>query len=329
MRKGGDIGPVTIEVDTAQNATTSGSFRVLLGGVAPANPGDPYTAQTGFTINLPDGPDDNTDLDLGHIRRDDILPIVGNVVVDTDETTPAVRRKLGTPVVINPGTGLIEFPLLATITAEENASIVLSYETSNQETALVNVQGDRGDTDVLLVESAGTPGEYTGTFVVRDLPDVRYSTADLIVDEQHSIPSDLEGYKEIRNESISKFYNTYTAATGTLSNTDANATETTRYARVANPPIRDGRNDDGDVDGEDISISGLPSGITAATVLAGAENQGILSFTAGTVDDFDDLDDIDVDYFGSDTFTFTVNHGPVRLADAGTLEALNGTDGRS
>lgn len=260
------------------------------------------------------------------VAADAVLPIIGSVTVDTSQgaTSPATARKVGTPEVINPTLGIVRIPLRADLEAAD--TIHLAYNTSNQETALVNVRGDRGNFDLLLVESPTKPGEYSGSFVVKDLPDVTMTTASAVVDEQHSIDSGLQGYREFRNETITEFFNTYTAATGTLSNTEANESSTTRYARVANPPIRDGRNDDDTINGADISVSGLPNNVTIAegTVVNNA-NQGILLFTASAAEDFDDLDNIDVDYFGSDTFEITVDNGPLRLGD--TLDTQNTSAG--
>ena len=235
---GGDIGPINIHVDAVQNVTATGSFRVLLGGIENAafdatspivdGTNTPYnTATTDFVITIPDGPDDGVERDSSHFRRDDILPIVGNVVIDTDETAQSVRNKLGAPRVINASTGLIEFPLIDTIAVDDNADIVLSYNTSNQETALVNVRGDNDDFDLLLVEGS-TPGEYSETFVAVDPDKVLMNpgaepatTVDGVsygvIHEQHTIPSGKRGYVEFENERLTKFYGAYQLLTGTLS----------------------------------------------------------------------------------------------------------------
>ena len=330
VRDGGDVGPVTIRVVTAILATGPGSFRVQLN----ADPVD-----TGFAITVPSadqGEPDETTL----VAMSRILPIVGEVVVDSD-TDDDVEDALGTPRVINAKTGLIEFPLLDTIPA--TSDIILSYNTSKSETALVNVRGE-DNFDLLLVEGTAQ-GEYSETFVVDEPSDVTMNNS-VVVHEQHSIDSGLQGYVEFDNETISTFYydpagdNTgahnnargtlsgaeaYQTALGTLSDSNDEGSDRgiasgqTFYARVANPPIRDGLDVDTEVTLADVRHD-APSDITVLLVDA---QQGILSFETTNVFDGFSGGDIEVDYIGSNSFYVTVDHGPINLTgetDIGTID---------
>ena len=320
VRDGGDEGPVTIKVIDALSATRTGAFRVQLNAMTPE-----------FDITVPDGKDADTDPDTTEDAAARILPIVGSVVVDSD-TANNVEDALGTPHVINARTGLIEFPLLDSIAAE--AEIVLSYNTSKSETALVNVRGE-GNLDLLLVEGSAQ-GEYSQSFVVDDPADVTMNN-EAVIHEQHSVPSGLRGYVASDNETISTFYMAYNMARGTLSGaeayqtalgalSDSNDPDSPRgialgqmfYARVANPPIRDGQDADETVEIADVRHD-APSDVTVDLVNA---QQGILSFTTSDVFDGFSGGDIEVDYVGSDSFYVTVNNGPINLSDVGQLENI-------
>ncbi len=348
VQTGSDLGPIRIEVGTEIPSTDS-TFRVEIGAAA---------VQNGLTITAEDGPDE------GDTARDALtvaavaarfLPIVGDVSVD-DETSDDLKDALGTPRVINAKTGLIEFPVLATIPVSTTDFIYLSYNTSKSETALVNVRGDE-NFDLLLVEGTDQ-GKYSETFVVNDpskvlmnpgvapgtpLDAVSYA----VVHEQHSIPSSLRGYVEVDNERISTFYysptagaahdnlrgtlsgaNAYQTALGTLSDpADENsgigiASGQTFYARVANPPIRDGADAGTEVTIADVRHD-APSDITVALV---DPEQGILSFTTTAVFDGFSGGDIEVDYIGSDSFYVTVDHGPINLSGVTDLTDIDLSD---
>ena len=76
-------------------------------------------------------------------RASDVLPITGNLSIDFDADGSVDKGDVGAPVIVNPAIGLIEIPILADLDA--NDKIVLSYDTSPQETALLNVSGDSGN----------------------------------------------------------------------------------------------------------------------------------------------------------------------------------------
>ena len=90
------------------------------------------------------------------------------------------------------------------------------------------------------------------------------------------------------------------------------------YARVANPPIRDGQDADTDVNIADVRHD-APSDVTVRLVNA---QQGILGFTTTNVFDGFSGGDIEVDYVGSDSFYVTVNHGPINLTGVTALDGI-------
>ena len=74
---------------------------------------------------------------------------------------------MGSPVVRNQADGIIDIPVRATIEAGE--TITLTYDTSPQETALLNVSGDSGNFDLLAVESpSGPSGDYSAAVVAAE-----------------------------------------------------------------------------------------------------------------------------------------------------------------
>ena len=324
---GADLGPVTILIGGGGvSATDRGSFRVQL-SVAPVG--------TNATASVPqddlDADNDGTTTTVE--AQAAILPIVGDVTVHRS-TSKTTRDKLGTPLVINAANGLIEFPLLGSLVDIE--TIVLSYNTSKSETALVNVRGE-DDFDLLLVESA-TQGDYSETFVVNEPDNVVMSNAS-VVHEQHAIPTGLRGYIEIDNERIDTFYynptpngDAHNASTGVLSGAEAYRTALTTpsadglddrgiatgqmfFARVKNPPIREVGDDINLTTSADPDISvETVTNITNVTVVDA--DQGVLSFeTTGAVFTGFSGGDIEVDYIGSDSFEITVEQDPMVLGN--------------
>ena len=85
------------------------------------------------------------------------LPITGDVSIDYGPRgdSSVTSGQVGSPSIRNRADGIIEFPINANLEAGD--TIVLSYETSPQETALLNASGDSGNFDVLAVESAAGP----------------------------------------------------------------------------------------------------------------------------------------------------------------------------
>ena len=84
------------------------------------------------------------DIDLGTDREDDVLPITGDVSIDYGPRgqSSVTSGQVGDPSVRNRADGIIELPINANL--DNNDTIVLSYETSPQETALLNASGDSG-----------------------------------------------------------------------------------------------------------------------------------------------------------------------------------------
>ena len=318
-------------------------------------PGDGATPGRGFgepsdsvLVTLPTKPDgtnlpDDADSDPDYVPAVKLLPIIGDVTIDTSRggTLAATARKVGTPVVINASTGLIEIPVIARLldaTDDDGDGTVadeiyLSYNTSLQQTALVNIQGDTANFDLLTLEETGAPGDHTASFVVAE-PSAVTMNNDSVVQEQHEIETGLRGYIEVENERIDQFYGDYDRTTGGLTvgdyeddlaggiltdGADVAGLENgdVFYARVANPPIRDGR--DAEAPNDDPEVT-YPNDIrhddtNLEVALVDAE-QGVLSFTV----DSDSAPfggfpggDFEVDYFGSDSFSFVVDHGPIQV----------------
>ena len=116
-----------------------------------------------------------------------ILPVTDNLAIKFDRTDDrgsgsVDRNEVGTPVVRNRADGIIDIPVRASIEAGETITFV--YDTSPQETALLNVSGDSGNFDLLAVESpAGPSGDYSATAVAAEEVVIHMRTD--IVHEQH------------------------------------------------------------------------------------------------------------------------------------------------
>ena len=156
-----------------------------------------------------------TDLSNRHLPVLSDLKVVGDFDTSGDDAGSFRASDLGTPVIRNAGGGVFEIPVNGIIPA--GSEIELSYVTSKQETALANVRGDSANFDILTVEGANTPGEYSETFIVADPARVTLDTAGDAIHEQYAIPSGLRGYIEYDNERISTFYGEFNPVTGTLS----------------------------------------------------------------------------------------------------------------
>ena len=214
----GDYDPVevrfiTVAGDTGVNALDTSRIRIDLSGDVAADgaenegtiAGNPATVR----VTLPTG------------DSADILPIIGDVSVD-DKTSAPTARKLGTPSVINRVDGLIDIPIVASLGTGD--VIYLTFNTSPQETALVNVEGDHADFDLLTVESSrGPAGDYSGSFVVAE--SVEISLSDGIQDEQHEVRRGLQTNLEFNEQEIIDRYWVYDAAG--LSSSTVGVTTTT------------------------------------------------------------------------------------------------------
>ena len=196
----GDFGPVTLKVNNPIMAVTYSSITVdLFDGMS-----------TGDLLAVDLNDDDDTLDYKGMVTK--VLPITGDVSIDYGPrgASTVTSGKVGTPSVRNRADGIIEFPINANLV--EGDTIVLSFETSPQETALLNASGDSGSFDLLAVEDAAGPsGDYSATVMAAQ--EVIISMTGGIVHEQHLVPSGLSGYVEVDDEEITKFYTDATTST--------------------------------------------------------------------------------------------------------------------
>ena len=274
VEDGGDIDPVVISVP-ALHAATHSLIRV--------NIATGEAVPIGVTRALPDD-----------AVADDVLPITGALSIDFKADGSVSKGDVGTPVIVNPAIGLIEIPILADLAATDK--IALSFETSPQETALLNVSGDSGNFDLLAVEDAAGPaGDYSAMVMAAE--EVVINIGSDIVHEQHPVPSGLQGYVEVDDEEIAKFYSD-SALQDEI--TTEQAEGTTFYVRVAKPPIRD------EVESESgfADVAAQPAGEDAT--------QGIVQMTVAAGRSLRPADTLELDYFGSDSFYIEVDHGPIQ-----------------
>ena len=275
----GDFGPVTLTVAKEILAVNNSSI----------------------TVDLLDGTSTNASLtiDLNGDIVHDVLPITGDVSIDYGPrgASSVTSGQVGTPIVRNRADGIIEFPINANLDAGDDAdTIVLSFETSPQETALLNVSGDSGNFDLLAVEDAAGPsGDYSATVMAAQ--EVTISMTDGILHEQHAVPAGLSGYVEVDDEEITKFYSNADATVEVTTELEASDTF---YVRVAKPPIRaDVESESGSAD-----VAAQPTGMAAV--------QGIVEMTVASGRSLRPADTIELDYFGSDSFYIEVDHGPIQ-----------------
>ena len=104
----------------------------------------------------------------------------------------------------NPVMGIIAVTINSDL--ESGDEIHLSFETSPQETSLVNIEGDNDDFDLLLVENpAGPYGDYSGQVIVAESVKIKLDGRDMdggIHDEQHAVPADLQTNLEVDDEEV-------------------------------------------------------------------------------------------------------------------------------
>ena len=241
-----------------------------------------------------------------------ILPVADNLAIkfdknDTESSGSVDRNEVGSPVVRNQADGIIDIPVRATIEAGE--TITLTYDTSPQETALLNVSGDSGNFDLLAVESpSGPSGDYSAAVVAAE--DVVIHMSSDIEHEQHPVPSGLRGYVEVDDEEITEFYSDEAATQEIDVDQEAGATF---YVRVAKPPIRN------ESDRDDVrSDSGFATVAAQPTVSAATE--GIVQMTVANGRELRLTDTLELDYFGSDSFSIEVDHGPIQ--NMGAVEII-------
>ena len=302
-----------------------------------AAPGTSTSTNTEVSVNT---------LGSGHFPILGDLEIVGKF--DTASGTDADTFKasdLGTPRIRNHAQGIIEIPVLGIIPSTNalTRKIELSYTTSDTETALVNIQGDSANFDLLAVENVNAQGTYSADFVVREPADVTLDPVSGVHHEQHEISSGLRGYVKYDDARITEFFTTYDAATGTLSgpidftknkikeSPDSSEGEQNYFfARVPHPPIRENGSTAENITREDDIVETPVDHITAYitgnsdnnTETAAAATQGIIKF--GYSDDASGDQTFagfpggyyELDYVGSDNFYAVVEHGPIALGTA-------------
>ncbi len=289
----GDFGPVTLTVNNPIMAVTYSSITVdLLDGTS-----------TSDLLDV-DLKDDDTTLDYeGMVTK--VLPITGDVSIDYGPRgeSSVTSGQVGTPSVRNRADGIIEFPINANLDVDD--TIVLSFETSPQETGLLNVSGDSGNFDLLAVEDpAGPSGDYSATVMAAQ--EVTISMTGGIVHEQHPVPAGLSGYVEVDDEEITKFYADATTSTE-LTIDDGGLTSGSLWVQVAKPPIRNGNFVGVTIDRSALEIDA--SGSDART--------GLVKLDVRPDQNFNN-DDLEISYFGSDSFYIEVNHGPIQYSDMDT-----------
>ena len=307
VEEDGDFGAVSIEVIEVISPRTTTEITVEIDSPADQSP---------ISVHLPEG------ISFAFANVGAILPVTGALVVDSDETATVVANALGTPRIINAVKGLIRIPVSDDL--EVGDMIVLSYETSPQETALANVGGDSDNFDVLAVEEVGGPADYIADFEVAGQVTIRMHSdvggnASTIVHEQHSVPSGLQGNLVIEDEEIS---NRYSDADATMLIEDDTTTTAVNeadldagamfYIRVANPPLRDrdGEGGGGLADNpSDVDVRDPDFEVTEITNAV----QGIVKLTVSSGRMLEEDETVEIDeYRGSDSFYIEVNHGPIQ-----------------
>ena len=291
VEDGGDIDPVVITTPSHVSAASVSLIRVNI----EADEASP----AGVMVDLPEG-----------TATTDVLPITGALSIDFEAANSVPKSALGTPVIVNAANGLIEIPVRADIDSPNNR-ITLSYETSPQETALLNVSGDSSNFDLLAVESAAGPaGDYSATVmaaeevIIEMHPDVRGDNNG-IVHEQHAVPSGLRGFIEVDDEEITKFY-TDANLTTEVTIPDAGYTGD-MWVQLEKPPVR---NMSLDAAGR-FSVDNTALAVSNTGTDPSNKTTGKIKLTATNFND----DDIEVSYFGSDSFYIEVNHGPIQNRD--------------
>ena len=130
----------------------------------------------------------------------------------------------------------------------------------------------------------------------------------------------MSGYVEVDDEEITKFYSDV-AATDEI--TTIQEAGDAFYVRVAKPPIRN-ENDRDDVrsDSTFATVAAQPTG-SAAT-------EGIVQMTVANRRELRLTDTLELDYFGSDSFSIEVDHGPIQnMGDVEIIVPMIDTDDSS
>ena len=117
------------------------------------------------------------------------------------------------------------------------------------------------------------------------------------------VPSGLSGYLDIRREEITTFYSDAAAKVEITAEQDSG----TFYVRVAKPPIRENLRNIG------INVSNVRGPADVAVQPTGpAATQGIVQMTVAANQSLRLTDTLELDYYGSDSFSIEVDHGPIQ-----------------
>ena len=221
-----------------------------------------------------------------------VLPIIGSVTIDFDESD-VTDGEVRLDEVLNSEFGTLTMRALTLITASPGTpvEIHLNFGTSPQETALVNIKGESGAFDLLLVEDPDGPeGVYDSSVVVADEIILNMNT---LVHEQEDVPGGLQGNIDVDAEE-------HEQDTAVVIGAEF-------FVTVDNPPIRDlsggvlGTGDDITVE-----ISGQANpvfrGVNATT--------GRIRLEAAAAIEVGDT--VEVTYRGSDSFDIGVDFAPLR-----------------
>ncbi len=228
--------------------------------------------------------------------RDGVLPIVGSVSIDYDNSTGIGSSKSPDVEVardrVQGGKQLIDLKLNKNLDA--NDVIALSYNTSDEEGTVASVRGDEGTMYLNLQEQLGGTesgfggqGKYAGTFEV-----AKSVTIDVndIKGEQHMVPAGLRSGRQF----------TENLEVGDADIADNGTVEVT----VSNPTLRD-NDKDGDI-ADDIKIL---RGEVEDPVVVNA-GTGTITFTA--TDDIKANSTIRISYYGDDHFNIDLDYSPAR-----------------
>lgn len=271
---------VTVEIDSAVSAARFGTLVVdIEGGVA-------FTAQ--------DAANKGT---VSVTNMDAVLPIVSSVSIDYDESTGIGDSK--NPAVevtrdrVRGGKQLIDLQLNSDLAAGD--TIALAYNTSDEEGAVVMVEGD-DDVMYLNIQEIlggsesefGDQGSYSGTFEVA--AEVTIEIGD-IQGEQHHVSAGLRSGRQF-TENVN------------VGDQDI-AEDATFTVTVNNPTLRDSDDDGSDV-ADDIEV--LRGDVDDPVVVSAVD--GTIRFTA--TDDIDANSTIRISYLGDDHFNIDLDHGPAQ-----------------
>ena len=251
---------------------------LITGDIVPLVASDGISAPAGSDIRI-------VPKDDGIVRAD---AAAAGVDIGPDEVAVAS--------IVDATAGRIQFRAVTDIGAGETFGI--RFVTSPQESALVNVKGDSGNFDLLLVENAAGPaGEYDGSYVVSDsividmglAPDT--SALNTITHEQHDVPAALRGNVLFDDE----------VHTATV---DISTGGATFDITVDNPPIRE--------DTRVPAVTDEPTGVDLLVTVEDAKTGLVrITYLGTSTNTLAAEDEFGITYRGSDSFSFNVDFAPI------------------